>query len=43
MGTGNGTVSPVADCESISQANKYVAQMKDTYKQMGITLSISEV
>ena len=43
MGTGNGTASPVADCESMPQANKYISQMKDTYKQMGITLSITEV
>ena len=43
MGTGNGTSSPVADCESMPQANKYVSQMEDTYKQMGITLSITEV
>ena len=38
---GNG--EPVADCESRPQADKYVDQMKETYKKMGIVLTVREV
>jgi hypothetical protein len=43
MGTGNCSIAPVADCETMEQASRYVEQMADTYKGMGLTLSISEV
>jgi len=43
MGTGNGGMSLVADCETMDQATKYIDQMGGTYKKMGIALSISEV
>lgn len=43
MGTGNCSIAPVADCETMEQASRYVEQMADTYKTMGLTLSISEV
>lgn len=43
MGTGNGNTTPVADCETMDQASIYVKQMGDTYKNMGMTLSVSEV
>ena len=43
MGEGKTGSSPVADCESMDQANKYVTQMKKTYEKMGMSLSIVEV
>jgi len=43
MGTGMDNVTPIADCESLTQAEGYVKQMADTYKSIGLNLTISEV
>ena len=43
MGTGMDNVTPIADCESLTQAEGYVKQMAETYKSIGLNLTISEV
>jgi hypothetical protein len=43
MGTGMDNVTPIADCESRTQAESYVKQMAETYKSIGLNLTISEV